>query len=202
MSISRQSLDSTGTTWWDALGLRFAGSGLTTEHAFVATHAAEQVLRDHPPVAFSGGGSGATITAAQLAELITQAVAQVTRERETARVTDADARRVRGSAKVEEALGAPGSAALIETGDWAGFTQGEAIAWSWSLLQYEPRGITHPGSQLRAEEIQRLHTGIPVQAFGYAKRARELADRGLTVREYRAHRDALGAKIYPRDARL
>ncbi|MBC9955140.1 hypothetical protein ICM05_10930 [Leucobacter sp. cx-42] len=54
MSISRQSLDSTGTTWWDALGLRFAGSDLTTEHAFVATHAAERVLRDHSPVEFSG----------------------------------------------------------------------------------------------------------------------------------------------------
>ena len=101
-----------------------------------------------------------------------------------------------GWAKIEETLADPNADRVITEGRWAGFSRGDANAWCWNLFQYEPHGFTHPGSQVRHEAMQKLQTGGVPEVFGYPERARELAARGLTPREYRRHQEALGAGTF------
>lgn len=203
--------------WWQALGL--TTSGIPGQAAGDARTAAviRGVLAEHPPLAFAGGverggsaqaphhntaveGASApqgTLTPDELAAKLRAAVDAAALEvREAERAAD-EAERALGRERAEAALAAPDSAANIETGRWAGFTRGEAVAWSWHLFQYEHRGIAHPGSQLRAEAIRSLAEGGLPEVFDYPELARKLADSGLTPSAYREHHEALGARPRP-----
>lgn len=182
--------------WWDELGFSFHGTRLTTRHERVIEQAALEVLAAHPPVGFAGDAEGGTLTASQLAERIEQAVDAAEQAAERQREADAEERRRLGWAKVEEALSAPDADQPVVEGGWAGFTRGDATAWCWNLFQYEPRGFVHPNSQVRIEAMQKLRAGELPDVFGYPERARKHEARGLTPREYRQHKEALGADTF------
>ena len=182
--------------WWGELGLRYQRAPVTTRHELEVEQAALAVLATYPPIGFAGDADGSTITASQLNELVERAIEDAEQEAEGQRETAAEERRRLGWAKVEEALNAPDADQVIAEGRWAGLRRGEATAWCWNLLQYEPHGFVHPGSQVSHEAMQKLQAGGLPEVFGYPERARELAARGLTPREYRRHKEALGANTF------
>lgn len=178
--------------WWEPLGLR-GPLGLRSA-------AAEQVLRGHRPVGFAPvtGDADAMLSLDQVIGLIEIAEREAEQEQQRA-ATD---RRVVDEAAFEAAFEVPSADAVVEDGRWAGFTRGDATAWCWNLFQYEPHGFVHPGSQVRAEGLVKLRAGDLPEAFGYPERARELAKTGMTPRQYRRHREALGARTFdPADVR-
>jgi hypothetical protein len=182
--------------WWQQLGLRYTGLSLTSTHEHSTEQAVLKVLRDHPPVAFARGAEGADLTTEQLVRFVTQAANHAEQEGKRQRETAATDRRRFGWEQVEQALAGRGSEKAVTEGRWAGFTRGEATAWCWNLFQYEPHGFVHPGTQVRHEAMRKLQAGLLPEVFGYPERARELADRGLTPREYRLHQEALGANTF------
>lgn len=141
-------------------------------------------------------------TLEQFAELIREA-ASITEKKAAVDRELAAADRLRfGWQKVEAAYSLADADEVIAEGRWTGFTRGDAIAWSWNLFQYEPSGFTHPGSQVRAEALQLLESGGLPEVFGYPERARAHAARGLSPKQYRKHREALGAPTFsPSDVR-
>ncbi|WP_435300403.1 hypothetical protein [Timonella sp. A28] len=74
---------------------------------------------------------------------------------------------------------------LVETGEWAGFTHGEAYSWCVTLYQYEARGVIQPGAQLRYNNVKILNSGGIPAGFKYAERARALTGEGFSAEEYR-----------------
>lgn len=182
--------------WWSALGLSCERIPVNGRRESEAERAALAVLAAHPPIAFAGDAEGGTLTAAQLRERMERAVEEAAQEAERRREADAEERRRFGWARVEEALSAPDADEVVAEGRWAGLARGEAIAWCWNLFQYEPHGFVHPGSQLRLEAMQTLRAGGLPEVFGYPERAREHIARGLTPREYRRHKEALGAGTF------
>lgn len=197
MSNSIDSLFTAGAgadsgAWWSELGLAAVGAD---------SRLTARVLGELRPVGFAVTGStsgegtvgGQVLSQKQVAQRL--AAARVEEEARRARV------RERLSLELvvafEAALVRPDGDVPVTEGRWAGFTRAEAEAWSWALFEFEPRGIAHPGSQLRYESQQRLRAGDLPEAFGYPERARRLADSGLTPRAYRdlriAHREALKA---------
>ncbi|QUY62251.1 hypothetical protein [Gulosibacter molinativorax] len=178
--------------WWRQLELRHTGMITAGQLDPRAHQAALDVLRSHPPIAFSGDEAGQTLNAEDLAGLMGQAREQT--ERELLKERDAAAKEQRrlGWQRVEDALTADDANETISEGRWAGFSRGEARAWCWSLFEYEPHGFVHPGSQLRHESLQQLQSGAFPEVFGYPERACALADRGLTPREYRRYKELLG----------
>lgn len=54
----------------------------------------------------------------------------------------------------------------------------------------------HPGTQVRREAIQQLERGNLPTVFRYPERAKRLASRGLDPKQYRLHKEALGAAIF------
>lgn len=183
--------------WWDELSLRYQGVPAATEGEFGIQQAVLRVLAAHPPVGFVGETEGSTITSNQLSELINSAIENAKRQAKRKRESAAKEQRELGWSKVEEALSAADADRVIDEGRWAGFRRGEAVAWCWNLFQYEPHGFTHPGNQVRHEAMQLLQNGGLPEVFDYPERARVLEDRGLTPREYRRHREALGAGMFP-----
>lgn len=182
--------------WWGELDLSYHRIPVTTRHELEVEQAALAVLAAHPPVGFAGDLEGVTLTAAQLKELVERAVADAEQKVECQREAGAEERRRSGRARIEEALSAPDADQVLVEGRWAGLTRGEATAWCWNLFQYEPHGFVHPGSQVRHEAMQKLQAGGLPEVFGYPERARELVSRGLTTREYRRHKEALGANTF------
>lgn len=182
--------------WWGKLSLCYRDIPTPTGIEFETEQAALAVLAAHPPVSFVGDTEGSTITANQLEELVKGAIKNAELEAKRRHESAAEQRRVLGSAKVEEALAAPNADRVITEGCWTGFRWGDAVAWCWNLFQYEPHGLTHPGSQVRHEAMQLLQTGGLPEVFGYSERVRELVARGLTPREYRRHQEAFGANTF------
>lgn len=178
--------------WWEPLGLRPAGTRPASANERHVEAAVLAMLAQHPPVAFAGDTPDATLTGEALAALAQQAAERVARAQDAAA-----AERARlGWAHIEAALAGPSAAEMLDGGRWAGFTRGEATAWLWNLLQFEPHGYAPPGALLRAEVLRQLEDGGLPEAFGYPERARELANRGLTPREYRRHKEAIGAATF------
>lgn len=182
--------------WWAELDLRYRRTPVVARHENVVERAALAVLAVHPPISFAGGAEGGTLTASQLKELVDRAVEDAHQTAEHQRESDAAERRRFGWAMVEEALTGPDADQLVAEGRWTGFTWGEATAWCWNLFQYEPHGFVLPGAQVRHEAMQTLQAGGLPEVFGYPERARELAERGLTPRDYRRHKEALGANTF------
>lgn len=182
--------------WWGALDLSYHRIPVTTRHELEVEQAALAVLAAHPPVGFAGDLEGVTLTAVQLKALVERAVANAEEKAECQRGADAEERRRSGWARIEEALSAANADQVVVEGRWAGLTRGEATAWCWNLFQYEPHGFVHPGSQVRHEAMQKLQAGGLPEVFGYPERARELVSRGLTPREYRRHKEVLGANTF------
>lgn len=182
--------------WWGQLGLRYTGLNMVSRHEHRVEEAALAVLSAHAPVAFSSSETGESRTFEELAALIATASAEAERVAEQEQDQAAEARRLEGWARVEAAYARPDADTVIVEGRWAGFTTGDAFAWCWTLFQYEPHGFTHPGSQLRHESLQKLGRGELPAVFGYPERARELTTRELDPRQYRRHKEALGAATF------
>lgn len=182
--------------WWNELGLQLQPFPVPARHEDEIEKAALAVLSAHPPVGFAGGTDGDTITAIELRELVEHALKDAEQQAKRQCETADEERRRFGWAKLEQALADPDADQLILEGRWAGFRRGEAVAWCWNLFQYEPHGFVHPGSQVRHNAMKELLTGGLPEVFGYPKRARDLADSGLTPQEYRRHKEALGAKTF------
>lgn len=178
--------------WWEQLGLRRAGTRSATANERHVERAALAVLAQHPPTAFESGTDGAPLTLEAVAASAQQAAQRALQAQDAAA-----AERARlGWARVEEALTGPGATEIVSSGRWAGFARGDATAWLWSLFDFEPHGFVMPGAQLRVEALRQLEAGGLPEVFGYPERARELAGTGMTPREYRRHREALGAKTF------
>lgn len=182
--------------WWEQLGLRHTGVLLASKHERSIGTDVMEVLQQHPPVAFASGTEGQTLTLEEVVTLVRQAAARAEHEGERQRELAAEERRRFGWEQVERALTGPDSDEVVTEGRWTGFTRGEATAWCWNLFQYEARGFIQPGAQMRVEAVQKLQAGVLPEVFGYPERARALADRGLTPREYRHHKEALGANTF------
>lgn len=185
-----------GTEWWDQIGLRYSGLLLASRHDHRIQQGATELLRKHPPLGFAGDAPGETLTLEELAARMRRQTEEIELAGEAEREVAARERSRKGREQVEAALSDPALAVPIEEGRWAGFTQGEAIAWCWNLFQYEPRGFIAPGSQLRMEATRRLEAGEIPEVFRYPERARELADQGITPKEYRRFKEATGAKTF------
>lgn len=182
--------------WWGELDLSCHRIPASSRNKSEVEQAALAVLAAHPPIGFVGDADGTVITAAALNELVERAVLDAEQAAERQREADAEDRRLLGWARVEEALSRSDADQAVVEGRWAGLTRGEAAAWCWNLFQYEPHGFVHPGSQVRHEAMRKLQNGGLPEVFGYPERARELAARGLTPREYRRHKEALGANTF------
>lgn len=174
--------------WWGALGLRGP----------LGNAAAERVLREHVPVGFAPAAGGSVLSLEQVGALVDAAEQEAERAHEVATAE----RRAADAAEFEAAFDMPDADTVVEEGRWAGFTRGEAAAWCWNLFQFEPHGFVHPGSQVRAEALEKLRAGGLPEVFGYPERARQLAEKGMTPRQYRQHREALGSRMFdPADVR-
>ena len=184
------------STWWEQLGLHHGGPLSTSGQESGVERAALEVLNAHPPVAFGSAAGGQALTIDQVADLVRQASDHAKTEGDLRRDSDAAERRRFGWERVEEALTRPDADEAVTEGRWVGFTLGEATAWSWNLFQYEPHGFVSPGSQVRREAIERLEAGVLSEVFGYPERARELAGKCLTPREFRQYQEALGAHTF------
>lgn len=189
--------------WWESIGLRYSSLLLVSSDERAVQEAVLEVLREHPPVAFANGASGAPeLTVQQLGELVRHTTAQVELDEQQRRVEAAEERRVYGWEQVEAALSESEDDDPMRHGPWAGLTWGEARAWCWNLFQYEPHGFVLPGSLLRQKALAELEEGGLPDVFGYPKRARELAALGLSPRDYRQHKEALGEMTYtPEDVK-
>lgn len=184
------------TEWWAALGLDLAAIGPESLTALRGTELLQEVLAKHPPVVFAGDSDEQTLTLEQLldrirltADPIEQALAN--QERSTA------AERERfGWERVEEALNTADAQLQITEGRWAGFTKGEARAWCWNLMQYEPKGFAMPGMYTRRGAVKELAAGGLPEVFHHPERARELANQGLDPREYRRRQEAANAPTF------
>lgn len=177
--------------WWEALGLRVlpgrVEGGLT-----------ERVLREHSPIGFTSKDDDGPLSLEQVAAMIEVAVQELEQKRELAAIE----RREADLAEFEAAFHQPSAGEVMERGRWSGLTRAEATAWCWNLFQYEPHGFVHPGSQVRVEALTDLRSGGLPEVFGYPERARELIDKGMTPRQYRQHREALGSPLFdPADVR-
>lgn len=116
---------------------------------------------------------------------------------------EAKDRRARGWTMVRAALEASDAEVLVDSGEWIGFSRGQAIAWCWNLYQFEPHGFLRPAAQLRAEGIAQLEAGLIPDGFGYARRAKQLEAAGMTPETYRQAMDALGKPTFtPGDVRF
>lgn len=161
--------------WFHQLGLRCHGI-------------AENVLRSYRPIGFVHvDGAGEVLELEQVVGLI----AAAEEDAQLLCATAAAKQRAAYLTEFEAALNQPGGGALVERGRWAGFTLGNSTAWCWNLFQYEPRGIVHPGSQLRQEALNELRSGGLPEVFDYPERARQLEAAGISPCEYRQHREAL-----------
>ena len=161
-------MPTTTIDWWTKLGLA------------VTSRTQEDLLRAHPPTGFGD------LTLDDLAA----------RAAEIENVAALDEERIRGDLRTAQALAASDADIVIEEGRWAGFTRGEAIAWCWTLFQYEPHGFVHPGTQVRLEALAELEGGGIPEVFGYSQRARELAASGSAPLQYRAAKHASGARVF------
>ena len=176
--------------WWESLGLEGPLDPVG--------RAGEQVLRKYRPVGFRSAGSNKVRSLDQVAGLIARAEQEAELQRERARAE----RRAADVAEFEAAFALPDGDVVVRQGRWAGFTRSEATAWCWNLFQYEPHGWVPPGIQVRAEALVKLRAGILPEVFGYPERAQELAAKGITARQYREHREALGSPMFdPADVR-
>lgn len=182
--------------WWRQLGLGYQGLVLTSRHEHRIAEAVLAVLRDHPPVAFAGNGENTPLSTDDMVALISEATEEAERIGEGERRLAAETRRAEGLERVEAALAMPDADAVMADGRWAGFAKGEAFAWCWALFQYEPHGFVHPGTQVRHEAMRQLERGDLPTVFGYPERAKELAARGLDPKQYRLHKEALGAATF------
>lgn len=182
--------------WWDQLGLRYQGLRLTSRHYHRTQEAVLAILSAHPPIAYAGGDDNSPLSTEDLVALIEAATEEAEGAGEEARRLAAEARRAEGLARLEAASTMPDADVVIISGRWSGFTKGEAFAWCWMLFQYEPHGFVHPGSQVRHEAMQQLKRGELPTVFGYPERAKELAARGLDPKQYRMHKEALGAATF------
>lgn len=188
--------------WWNQIGLRYQGLVMTSLHEQRIEEAVLGVLREHPPVAFVGGNDSLPLSTMDLIVLIQAATKEAEQAGEEERQVSAEIRRAEGLAQVEAAFAMPGADLIIPEGRWAGLTKGEAFAWCWTLFQYEPHGFVHPGTQVRYEAMQQLEQGDLPTVFGYPERAKELKTRGLDPKQYRLHKEALGAATFdPADVR-
>lgn len=188
--------------WWNQLGLRYQGLASTSRHEHRIAEAVLAVLREHSPVAFAGNSENSPLSIEEMVALITTAADEAEHVCEEERRLAAETRRAEGQARVEAALAMPDAGVVITDGRWAGFTKGEAFAWCWTLFQYEPHGFVHPGTQVRHEAMEQLERGDLPSVFGYPERATELAAQGLHVKQYRLHKEALGAATFgPADVR-
>lgn len=190
-----------GTEWWEAIGLRYSGLQLVSARERQTQEALTGLLRKHPPVGFTGEVPGEVFSLEELSERLREEIRRVELGGEPHAA--AEERSKQGRERVERALTDPALAEPIEDGRWAGFTRGEAIAWCWNLFQYEPKGFISPGSQLRAMAMRALEADDLPEVFGYPERARELAEQGLSPRDYRRYKEAVGAKTFtPADVRF
>lgn len=171
--------------WWSVLGLQALPGR-------VKGGLAERVLREHPPIGFTSKDDDGPLSLEQVAAMI-EAAAQ---EREHQRELAAIERREADLAEFEAAFDQPNAGDVMERGRWSGLTRGEATAWCWNLFQYEPHGLVHPGSQVRAEALATLRSGVLPEVFGYPERARELIEKGMTPRRYRQLREELGSPMF------
>lgn len=188
--------------WWNQLGLRHQGLALTSRHEHRITEAVLAVLREHPPIAFAGHSENSPLSTEDMVALITAATDEAERVGEEERCLAAEVRRAQGQERVEAALAMPDAGMVITDGRWAGLAKGEAFAWCWTLFQYEPHGFVHPGTQVRHEAMQQLEQGDLPTVFGYPERAKELKTQGLDPKQYRLHKEALGATTFdPADVR-
>lgn len=182
--------------WWERIGLRSVGLHETVHDELEVESVVAALLHMHPPVAFASADDGTALSVDELAALIDERVEQTKRDVAQRRREADDERRRHGWAMLEAALTGPAAHEPISDGAWAGFTRGEALAWCWNLYQYETRGFSQPGAHTRSKGMQQLEAGTPPEYFGYPRRARELADRGVTPREYRRHQEALGKRTF------
>lgn len=171
--------------WWELLGLRGPLGSRVSDSA-------ERMLRQYIPVGFATTDGGDVLNLEQIVELISVADEEAERKREH----EAAERRAADVAAFETSFTLPNAGVTVDEGRWAGFTRGEATAWCWNLFQYEPHGFVHPGSQVRAEALAKLRAGSLPEVFGYPERARMLAESGMTPRQYREHREALGSRAF------
>ncbi|WP_449279753.1 hypothetical protein [Leucobacter sp. GX0328] len=153
---------------------------------------AERVLREHPPIGFTSKDDDRPLSLEQVAAMIEAAAQELERQRELASIE----RREADLAEFEAAFDQPNAGDVVERGRWSGLTRGEATAWCWNLFHYEPHGFVHPGSQVRAEALATLRSGVLPEVFGYPERARELIEKGVTARRYRQLREELGSPMF------
>ncbi len=104
-----------------------------------------------------------------------------------------------GRTAVQAALAAPDADDILESGTWAGFPKGRAIAWCWNLFQYEPHNFTYPLSMFRELGMRILESGGVPDGFGYADRARELEQMRVTPEGYRKFKEERGAPTFSVD---
>lgn len=119
----------------------------------------------------------------------------ITPERPSERPTDEELARL-AEARFLKCFTHDDAGELIAHGPWAGFTRGEALAWCRNLLDYEPQGFVLPKSVIRQWACTEVAAGRVPHVFGYAERAHELADRGMSAREYRVLRQFADDPIF------
>lgn len=182
--------------WWEKIGLRDSRWHVESHYERQIEAAVLSLLREQPPVAFASPDGNGQISLDEFLDLVEAKRAEAVQATEQAAREAAEVRRVRDDALFESAYAQPDADEEIPEGRWAGFTRGDAFAWSWTLFQYEPHGFISPGSQLRHQSIEALGRGELPTVFGYPERAKELAARGLTPRQYRHHKNALGESTF------
>lgn len=180
--------------WWEQLGLTSNSMGVT-RNRHDASNAGLSVLREYQPVAFvSKSDTSDQLTIEQLHERVAEAERRYKRETEEATKRAVQELDELGWERIEAAYAAPDADEVIQDGGWSGFTRADATAWCWNLFQFELRGIAHPGSEVRVRASLELKAGGLPEVFGYPQRARELVALGLTPKQYRQHKEALGAR--------
>ncbi|HUH52578.1 MAG TPA: hypothetical protein VLZ31_00825 [Microbacteriaceae bacterium] len=193
---SLKNYSETNTAWWEQIGLRQSVVLPPSRHEVLVQKAIADVLQTHSPIAFLAPDGITKLTVKQLAELIDRVAKHAEVEAQSEYERAELERRDFGWKMIEEASTLSDANQIIETGRWVAFTRGEAIAWCWNLFQYEPQGFVHPGSEVRHRAIQELQSGGIPEVFGYPERARALADQGLTPKQYREHKEALGERTF------
>ena len=185
--------------WWSGIGLNVADIRPGSWHAKTIRDEVAKVLGEVEPVGFRSKESSALLSAADLAARLDAVANEVEARIEQSEHDKSELRRMEVSERVEAELSAQDADEPITEGRWAGFTRGEARAWCWNLFQYEPQGFVLPKSFIRARALAELEAGELPEVFDYPERAREHADRGLTPRTYRDHKQALGATTFSPD---
>lgn len=185
------------TDWWDRIGLRYGGLHMRGGAINASVRrAAEETLREHPPIAFAAAPGAEPLTLEELDALLIERGQQAQAKAKRDKARGERERSELGWQRIREAFERPDAGEVITDGGWAGMTRGEAFAWCWNLFQYEPRGLISPGSWVRRKAMEDLLAWQLPEVFGYPERAKEIAANDVTPQEYRRAKEISGSGTF------